>query len=210
MVTGGLRGPGWRVFDARPDRVREVRDWIRSVVTRHGGSADPDDAMTAVSEVFTNSVVHGPAGGRVLVSYWLWSGGALLAVCDGGSRGTPQVRQVTIEAQGGRGLHVVDEITTWWGTFRSAGNRVVWCIFGKLPPVPPDVDEWAWLHWLVAVEAPLAAPGSRERLPEPGAGDADLAAPVSCVKGGASCGTGLRALAAPLTAPALAGGGHDR
>ncbi len=138
MITGGWRGPGWRVFDAHPGDVRYVRGWICAAITRHGCPVDPEDAALAVSELFTNAVVHGPPGGRVLVGYCLWSGGARIVVCDGGGSGSPELRQVTSQAEGGRGLHVVDSVTARWGSFRLAGNLVAWCDFGQPLRAPAE------------------------------------------------------------------------
>lgn len=157
MITGGWRGPGWRVFDAHPEDVRQVRGWICAAITRHDCPVDPQDAALAVSELFTNAVVHGPAGGRVLVGYCLWSKGARIVVCDGGGSGVPELRQVTSQAEGGRGLHVVDSVTARWGSFRLDGNLVAWCDFGQ-PLRAPASDSWAWLDCVLSAEAHLSVP----------------------------------------------------
>src|SRR5712691_12151357 len=136
VIIGGWRGPGWRVFDAHPGHVGQVRAWISAAITRHDCPADPADAALAVSELFTNAVVHGPEGGRVLVGYCLWSQGARLVVCDGGGSGEPELRPVTSQAQNGRGLHVVEAVTARWGSFRLAGNLVAWCDLGQRMRAP--------------------------------------------------------------------------
>ena len=83
MIIGGWRGPGWRVIDAHPRNVRQVRGWISAAITGHGCPVDRGDAALVVSELFTNAVRHGPGGGRVLVGYCLWSRGVRIVVCDG-------------------------------------------------------------------------------------------------------------------------------
>src|ERR1039458_7114876 len=111
VIIGGWRGPGWRVTDADPGQARQVRDWIRSAVTRHHCPVDPADAALAVSELYANAVMHGPAGGRVLAGYCLGSAGARIVVCDGGGSGTPQLRQGPGLDEGGRGLALIDSVT---------------------------------------------------------------------------------------------------
>ncbi len=149
MIIGGWRGPGWRITDADPGQARVVRDWIRSAISRHDGRADPADAALAVSELYANAVMHGPAGGRVLAGYCLWADGARIVVCDGGGTGTPRVRPGGGLAEGGRGLEVVDALATAWGSFRLPEAQVVWCDFGQ-PLRVPDPDAWAWLRRVLA------------------------------------------------------------
>jgi serine/threonine-protein kinase RsbW len=165
VITGGCRGPGWRIVDADPGRGKQVRDWIAAAITRHGCPVDPQDAALAVSELFTNAVVHGPDGGRVLVGYCLWSRGARIVVCDGGGSGAPELRQVTSQAEGGRGLHVVDSVTARWGSFRLAGNLVAWCDFGQ-PPRAPASDSWTWLDCVLSAGAHLSVPARQRAAPD--------------------------------------------
>ena len=149
MIIGGWRGPGWRVVDADPDQVRPVRDWIRAAINRHDSPVDPDEAALVVSELYTNSVMHGPAGGRVLVGYCLWPAGARIVVGDGGGLTAPQVRRAAGLAEGGRGLQVIDALAAQWDSFRLPGAQVVWCDLGQ-PLRVPAADAWAWLHRVLA------------------------------------------------------------
>lgn len=156
MITSGWRGPAWRVVDADRGNGKLIRDWIGSAITRHGCHVDPADAVLAVGELFTNAVRHGP-GGRVLVGYCLWPGGARIVVADGGGYGTPEMRPVTSTDEGGRGLLVVEAITAQWGCFcfRSAGHLIVWCDLGQ-PLRSQDNDAWAWLDRLLSADAPIS------------------------------------------------------
>lgn len=105
-----LRGPGWRVFDACPNHGKQVRDWITGVVIRHGCQADPGDAALVVSELFANALMHGLAGGKVLVGYCLWPGGARIVVCNECGVTTPRLRGSGELDGRGRGLQVVNAI----------------------------------------------------------------------------------------------------
>ena len=141
MIIGGWRGPGWRVVDASPGQVRQVRDWIRAAISPDS-PVDPDEAALAVSELYTNAVMHGPEGGRVLVGYCLWPACARIVVCDGGGLTAPQVRREASWAEGGRGLQVIVALAARWDTFRLPGARVVWCDLGQ-PLRAPAADAWA-------------------------------------------------------------------
>jgi len=179
VIIGGWRGPGWRIVDAKPGCGKQVRDWISSAITRHRCPVDPADAALAVAELFANAVMHGPAGGRVLVGYCLWSQGARIVVCDGGGPSTPRLGHSTGLAEGGRGLQVVDSVAARWGSFRLIGSQVVWCDFGQ-PLRAPASDAWAWLRPVLSgsiLSAPAAAtpgqpleagPASRRGAPRPG------------------------------------------
>jgi serine/threonine-protein kinase RsbW len=166
VIISRWRGPAWRVVDADPGNVKLVRDWIGSVIARYGRPVDPADATLAVGELFTNAVTHGP-GGRVLVGYCLWPGGARIVVCDGGSRGAPVLRSVTSTDEGGRGLLVVDAITEQWGCFSHAGHLIVWCDLGQSPRTHAS-DAWAWLHRVLSAGVPLSAQVSERVVPADG------------------------------------------
>jgi anti-sigma regulatory factor (Ser/Thr protein kinase) len=159
VIIGGWRGPAWRIVDADPAQARQVRDWIRTAITRHGCPVDPDDAALIASELYTNAVRHGPAGGRVLTGCWLWPAGTRIVVVDGGGPGTPQLGQPETTAEGGRGLLVVDALAGTFGSFRLPDAQVVWCDLGRTLPVPAD-DAWTWLHRVLTATS-LAPPAAR-------------------------------------------------
>ena len=167
MITGGCRGPGWQVFDADPRLGRPIRDWIGSAIRGYGCCpVDAGDAAVVVSELFGNAVMHGPAGGRVLVGYCLWRQGARLVVCDRGGPGVPRLVHGGELAEGGRGLRVVDALAARWGSFCVVGARAVWCDFGQPLHAEPS-DAWAWLHLVLSV-CDLSAPGRPVAAVRPG------------------------------------------
>ncbi len=149
VVPGGWRGPGWRVTEADPRLGSQTREWIRSAISGHDCPADPGDAALAVSELFANAIMHGPAGGRVLVGYCLWRQGARIVVCDGGAASTPRLVHGGDLAEGGRGLHVVDAVAARWGSFRLTGAQVTWCDLAQ-PLHATDSDAWAWLRLVLS------------------------------------------------------------
>ena len=118
-------------------------------MARHECPVDPVDTALAVSELYANAMMHGPAGGRVLAGYCLWSSGARIVVCDGGGPATPQLRQGIGLAEGGRGLQVINSVAARWGSFRLSGSQVVWCDFGQ-PLRALTGDAWARLHCVLS------------------------------------------------------------
>jgi anti-sigma regulatory factor (Ser/Thr protein kinase) len=166
VIIGGWREPSWRVAAADPCQIRQVRDWIRSAAAGYGCPAGLDDAALIVGELATNAVMHGPAGGRMLAGYCRWDEGARIVICDGGGPGTPQLREAGTWTEGGRGLHVVEELSARWGSFRLPRAQVVWCDLGQ-PLRAPDADAWAWLHLLLSARDLSAPPGAPETVTQP-------------------------------------------
>jgi anti-sigma regulatory factor (Ser/Thr protein kinase) len=144
VITGGWRGPGWRIVDASPRHARQIRHWISSAISSHPCPADAEEAALVADELFANAVLHGPRGGRVLAGYCLWRHGARIVVADGGGPGVPRLRPAATSAEGGRGLHLVDELAARWDTMLLAGARVVWCDL-HTPLHVPAAEAWAWL-----------------------------------------------------------------
>jgi anti-sigma regulatory factor (Ser/Thr protein kinase) len=149
VTIGGWRGPGWQIFDADPRLGHQVREWISSAISGHDCPVDAADAALVVTELFSNALTYGPAGGRVLVGYCLWREGARLVVCDGGGPGAPRLVRRHQLAEGGRGLRLVDSLAARWGSFRIADAQAVWCDFGQ-PLYAAASDAWAWLHLILS------------------------------------------------------------
>jgi anti-sigma regulatory factor (Ser/Thr protein kinase) len=162
VVIGGWRGPGRQVFDADLRLGRQIRQQISSAISGHDCPVDPADAALIVGELFANAIMHGPAGGRVLVGYCLWREGARLVVCDGGGPGEPRLVHGDGLAEGGRGLNVVDALAARWGSFRLHGARVVWSDLGQPLRVPAS-DAWAWLRRALSA-CPLSEPAESPAL----------------------------------------------
>jgi anti-sigma regulatory factor (Ser/Thr protein kinase) len=88
-----------------------------------------ESARLLVSELVTNSIVHGIRGGGgwidVLIEYR--PGCLRIEVLDPASAGArPVLRRVDPESTSGWGLHLVDRLATEWGVETGPGTRV-WC-----------------------------------------------------------------------------------
>ncbi|MBS2964797.1 ATP-binding protein [Actinocrinis puniceicyclus] len=96
-----------------------------------------DDAVLILSEFVTNSLRHARAlnSGTIRVS-WELSGDGLLRieVTDGGGTTRPSTKpySMSVSAQAGRGLEIVDRLADRWGSQREEGGDeyTVWAELG--------------------------------------------------------------------------------
>lgn len=119
-----------------PQSVAPVRRWVGAMLP----TVPPvvrEDIELAVSELASNSVRHaqGPyqVGVRLLAETT-----AYVEVIDGGAGSTPQVQTADDDAEGGRGLAVVESVAAMWDTsITKEGRRRVWAVFTwELAPLP--------------------------------------------------------------------------
>jgi hypothetical protein len=105
----------WR---AEYDAVPTTPALARGDVARWGVSLADDarvDLVIAVNELVTNSVRHGPRGGRIRLAITQLADAVLFVeVSDDGPPGAAVPRAP--DAVGGRGLHMVDFLSADWGS----------------------------------------------------------------------------------------------
>lgn len=101
-----------RRLSADPSAVAEVRRDLTAWAGVADGQAR-DDLILAVSEVVSNSVRHGPAGGQITVEARAGAGCLRVQVCDAGTGARIAIRAP--DTDGGRGLRLLDAICESWG-----------------------------------------------------------------------------------------------
>ncbi|MEV4375549.1 ATP-binding protein [Streptosporangium sp. NPDC049644] len=111
-----------------PESVSMARSRVRELLGE--GHPASDDVILLVSEVVTNSVLHSGSGGggEVAMTVAVGSAAVLVEVCDAGSGASmPHVRNDP-EAEGGRGMFLVDLLADNWGIQDDAseGARTLW------------------------------------------------------------------------------------
>lgn len=110
-----------------PESVARARAFVRDVL----GPAHLvlDEAVLLVSELVTNSVTHSDSRGDGQVTLAVSQCGEMIhvEVVDAGSEAEPRVREDP-SAEDGRGLFLVDAISSRWGAHRDEGGRVVWFV----------------------------------------------------------------------------------
>lgn len=109
---------------------RQLRLWLQ----RHGTPVDVgrledliDCAQLVVSELVGNALRHAqPVEGGVLTLRWcLGEEGLVVSVTDGGSALVPHRVDSPATAQAGRGMAIVDAVTTRWWTELSRERATV-------------------------------------------------------------------------------------
>ena len=104
--------------------VQRARHLAGALARRTGVAAA--DAELLVTELVTNAVRHGGPG----VDLWLRrlpSGGLRLEIVDGRGGAAPRVQRPSDDAEGGRGLVIVQALASRWGAERLAAGKQVWC-----------------------------------------------------------------------------------
>jgi hypothetical protein len=115
MVT--VSGPQRLDLQAEPSSVGEARTFVRRVLVDWGLDDTIDVVTLLVSELATNAVLHARTAYAVVLSKGI--GDLRVEVLDGSSV-PPRHRQNSAAAATGRGVAMVDQLATSWGTHQSA------------------------------------------------------------------------------------------
>jgi anti-sigma regulatory factor (Ser/Thr protein kinase) len=122
---------------AFPSAVPCARAHVRAVATECGLAHLADTAELLASEIVTNAV---QASGQlkiaetpvVRITVATDSEALVIRVWDG-SDGMPVHRQAGPSDDGGRGLTIIDALSTDWGACRGADGKIVWAVIGPAP-----------------------------------------------------------------------------
>ncbi|HEX3961730.1 MAG TPA: SpoIIE family protein phosphatase [Trebonia sp.] len=120
------------IWELAPEEisVRQARTLIRDPMKRWGLEDYLPVTELLVSELVTNAVRYGSRGefstGADIEFRLILEGGLTCEVYDS-SPALPRVLQVDRDAENGRGLHVVSQLSQRWGSRRTPGGKVVWC-----------------------------------------------------------------------------------
>jgi anti-sigma regulatory factor (Ser/Thr protein kinase) len=113
-----LDGPVSMSIPFAPESAGRVREALESWLDHRGSAAKVvQDARLVATELVGNAVRHAsPLGnGTVLVRWEEEDSALVLSVCDGGGRSRPAQVEAAPDAVGGRGLVIVDALSsTWW------------------------------------------------------------------------------------------------
>jgi anti-sigma regulatory factor (Ser/Thr protein kinase) len=82
------------------------------------------DAQLLVSEVVTNSIKHSGSDDPIRLRVWTRASGLKVEVADGGYGFEPAEPAMRDDAEGGRGLMILDTLADRWGTGQDGRGRV--------------------------------------------------------------------------------------
>jgi len=115
-----------------------ARGHVRAVACEWGLEDLADTAELLTSELVTNAVraserltIGAGLAAVPVVRLWLVSDqiSLVIHVWDGNSQ-MPERRDAAPDAEGGRGLLLVDALGTDWGAYRKGSGKVVWVMIG--------------------------------------------------------------------------------
>jgi CheY-like chemotaxis protein/anti-sigma regulatory factor (Ser/Thr protein kinase) len=114
-----------RVLDAPRDVIAgpSARALVHDAVRDWGLVAILDDAALVVTELVTNAITHGGSAFRLQLSRT--AGAFRIEVVDDGE-GTPEPQPQDTEAEGGRGIMLVDAMSSSWGVENVPRGKLVW------------------------------------------------------------------------------------
>lgn len=116
------------VLDHDVAAPRAARRFVASVLDEWGVQAEPcERSLLMVSELISNAVLHGGRGPIRLVLGDQAPGDAAIRIevyNDG--EGQAVMRQVQADELSGRGLHLIDDLASAWGTTSGGGQTLVW------------------------------------------------------------------------------------
>ena len=107
-----------------PSSVRRARRFVADKLTAWGLDQLRDDALLVTSELTANAITHAESSCELRLT--LTSSALRIDVVDSGA-GTPEPQPRSFTEEHGRGLVLVDAITTAWGLDVVPGDgKVVW------------------------------------------------------------------------------------
>ncbi|NUU18810.1 ATP-binding protein [Cellulomonas humilata] len=117
---------GELVVQAERSAPRAVRHWVmRTIADADVGGAPNQVVELLTAELVSNAVVHGPDGGDVRVEVRIDGATVRVSVRDTGG-GTPTVGHPEPTAPSGRGLALVEALSTDWGIHPHRDGKTVW------------------------------------------------------------------------------------
>lgn len=122
-------------FPAAMTSSAEARGFVSGALQLWGAEADADALLLLTSELVTNAVVHA----RTSLSLSLRSsdGCIRLTVTDENSRSV-HPRRADATDEGGRGLMLVEALSSAWGVESHDSGKEVWCELRRAATTPPS------------------------------------------------------------------------
>jgi serine/threonine-protein kinase RsbW len=127
-ISAPLLGPVSMNVPFAAESAARVRDALGSWLGHRGSSAEiVDDARLVATELIGNAVRHAsPLGNGTVLVRWEEDGSQLeMSVCDGGGINEAELVEASPFALGGRGLAIVDALSSAWWVERGSDLHTV-------------------------------------------------------------------------------------
>jgi DNA-binding response OmpR family regulator/anti-sigma regulatory factor (Ser/Thr protein kinase) len=109
--------------------VTLAREAVRDALTRWNVAAETvEDATLAASELVTNAIRHGRA--PIQINLRRDDAGLVIEVSDG-AHSRPLARDLDPTSPNGRGLHLIDAVSSQVGTRPIGAGKAVWCVLSN-------------------------------------------------------------------------------
>lgn len=115
-----------RVLPPQRSAAGAARTFAKATLAGWGLPGLADDAALITTELFGNALRHAPSLQYVLVIDR--NGGKPRIEMWDSSERIPEKQNLGIEAETGRGLHLIEVISSSWGYRRAASGKCVWAV----------------------------------------------------------------------------------
>ncbi|MEV0484850.1 ATP-binding protein [Streptomyces sp. NPDC050508] len=121
------RKPWDLAFTADPEEVAALRRIMRHHLGLWGLHDVTDGAQLCVSELVSNVITHVGAGTPATLVVSMNGTCLRIEVHDPDTRALPTLVEATSDAEGGRGMALVDAVADRWGVLLCPDRKVTWC-----------------------------------------------------------------------------------
>lgn len=130
-VAGGAERTA--TFDRSNASARGAREFVSDALREWGYDDAVEDAKLVVTELAANAMQHGRSDYTVALSRH--EGQVVLTVGDSGAGG-PRVEELTPAGSSGRGMALVEAMSTGWGCLKAPVGKLVWASLPVRARVP--------------------------------------------------------------------------
>ncbi len=127
-------------FLAEPKEVSVLRGLTRARLSDWGLQELSDSAQLCVSELVSNVITHVGCGTPVNLTVSLRGARLRIELRDPDARALPTLVEASDDAEGGRGMALVDALTERWGVELYDNSKVTWCELVATPTTPAAPD----------------------------------------------------------------------
>ncbi|MGX1270222.1 ATP-binding protein [Streptomyces phaeoluteigriseus] len=121
------RKPWDLAFTAEPAEVAGLRRVMRSHLGIWGLRGVVDEAQLCVSELVSNVIAHVGPGTPATLAVSMNGVHLRIEIHDPDTRALPTLLAANVDAEGGRGMALVDAVADRWGVELGPDRKVTWC-----------------------------------------------------------------------------------